>query len=130
MESGSTLTREMSPEVGDSDDAEDDDRALTCEVSYETGRVIATVAGELDVESAPGLERHLRALLMLPLDSVTIDLTRLAFMDSSGLSALVRVHQMASELRMGLSIENPNDRVAWMLDLTRLGATVVSDTTP
>ncbi len=129
MDNGSTLTREGSPECSDADDAEDDDRDLTCEVSYETGRVIATVAGELDIESAPGLERHLRALLMLPLDALTIDLTRLVFMDSTGLAALVRVHQMASELRMNLSIEHPDDRVAWMLDLTRLGAAVVSDTT-
>jgi len=127
MDNGSTLTREGSPEA---EDAEDDDRALTCEVSYETGRVIATVAGELDLESAPGLERHLRALLMLPVNAITIDLTRLSFLDSAGLGALVRVHQMATDLRMDLALEHPNERVAWMLDLTRLGAAVVSDTTP
>lgn len=124
MDHGSTLTRDSSPEA---EDAEDDDRGLTCDVTYETGRVIATVAGELDLESAPGLERHLRALIMLPLSSITIDLTGLSFMDSAGLGALVRVHQTATDLRMDLAVEHPSERIAWMLDLTRLGAAVVTD---
>ncbi len=123
MNHNSTLTRESS---SDAEDDEDDERGFACEVSYETGRVIAAVSGELDLESAPGLERHLRALIMLPLNSITLDLTRLSFMDSAGLAALVRVHQMAAELRMDFAIEHPNDRVVWMLDLTRLGAAVVS----
>ncbi len=127
---GPTSEGPTSDGPADAEVAEDHDRGLTCEVSYETGRVIATVAGGLDLDSAPGLERHLRALLMLPLATITIDLTGLDFMDSVGLAALVRVHQMASELRMGLAIEHPSDRVAWMLDLTRLGETVVSDTNP
>jgi len=128
MGDGTTLTRTDTARRAPAEvQVEAGTRELRCDVSYETGLVIATIAGELDLESAPGLERRLGALLMLPLEAMTIDLAGVSFMDSAGLSALVRVHRMANDLRMHLRIEQPSDRVAWMLDLTRLGATVVSD---
>ena len=119
MDVTTTLTREESPEPVGTD-------ALTCDLRYETGRVIAAISGELDVASAAGLERRLLALLMLPLSEITLDLAGLSFMDSTGLSVLVRVSHAAADLRTAMTVVHPNDRVAWMLSLTRIGD-VVSD---
>jgi anti-sigma B factor antagonist len=57
---------------------------------------VVTLAGELDIASAPSFERALDALL--PADArrrLVIDLSRLDFMDSTGLRALLLARQRA-----------------------------------
>ncbi|MFL5863742.1 MAG: STAS domain-containing protein [Solirubrobacteraceae bacterium] len=70
---------------------------FTCQTqAVRPGTVRVIAAGELDVVSAPLLEAELSAI-----DEhaavVILDLSRLAFMDSTGLQLIVRAEQRLSE---------------------------------
>lgn len=60
-------------------------RPFRCDVDAEPGRVRVTPRGELDLATAPDVERRLRELRESGFDHVLLDLRELAFMDSSGL---------------------------------------------
>jgi anti-sigma B factor antagonist len=60
-------------------------RPFHCDVERENGRVRVTPRGELDLATAPDVERRLRELREAGFDHVLLDLRELAFIDSSGL---------------------------------------------
>ena len=54
---------------------------------------IIAVSGELDLASSPALQEELDRLASSDAELLIIDLRELDFMDSTGLSVLVRAHQ-------------------------------------
>ena len=74
--------------------------------------------GELDLASSQVLEQRLARVGMPPL--TVIDLKRLEFIDSTGLSLLVRAHQRAQEEDRRCGIVNGQGQVQRLLDLTGL----------
>ena len=57
--------------------------------------VVIGVTGELDLASSPALEQELEQGAASRAELVIVDLRGLEFMDSTGLSVLVRAHQRA-----------------------------------
>jgi anti-sigma B factor antagonist len=55
------------------------------------GHYTAILTGELDIESADRLNGSVEELLSLPVTRLDFDLSRLEFMDSSGLALLLRM---------------------------------------
>ena len=53
------------------------------------------LSGELDAASAPELEQHLNEALAEPHAHVTLDLSELEFVDSAGVSVLIKAKQDA-----------------------------------
>ena len=68
----------------------EDWRPFRCDVQAEPGRVRVTPRGDLDLAAAPEFERQLRELRESGSEHVLLDLRELAFMDSSGLRAVMR----------------------------------------
>ncbi len=60
-------------------------------------------SGELDVATAPALERNLSHVEQGDAKHITLDLRRLTFIDSAGLHLLERAHQRS--LRNGIRLE-------------------------
>ena len=58
---------------------------------------VVHLIGELDMEAVAVLEEELTGLIAGPAPAVTVDLTRLEFIDSSGLQCLLRATQQAQE---------------------------------
>ena len=82
------------------------------------GATVITVAGELDIASAPALESTLAQLNEAQL--VVIDLRRLEFVDSTGLGVLVRAHQHAAEQGHRLGLVRGSGQVDKLFSLTGL----------
>jgi anti-sigma B factor antagonist len=89
-------------------------------VEHQANRIVVSVRGELDVASAPVLQRQLLALLKLPIACVALDLSQLDFMDSVGLSVLVRVDAAAQRSDVDFELVDPSEQIEWMLSLTGL----------
>jgi anti-sigma B factor antagonist len=70
--------------------------ALDIEVRNERGVVIAVVAGEIDVSSVAQFRQRLHELADNG-GTLVVDLNRVAFIDSSGLGALVATARRAAE---------------------------------
>lgn len=78
-----------------------------------------TVAGEVDIESAPELRVRLLDAVRTH-ELVVLDLARVTFMDSQGLSVLVRADAAAKARDASLRITQASRRVRQLLELTQL----------
>ncbi len=77
------------------------------------GRLLIRVSGELDLVTAPQMSAALAQASGRP---VTVDLSELAFMDSTGLRALLSAAREHADLRMRGPLEPPVQR---LLELTQ-----------
>jgi anti-sigma B factor antagonist len=82
------------------------------------GTVIVALTGDLDLSSAPVLERELEHLAEAGARRVVIDATDLTFIDSSGIAVLVVAHRTFVERGGGLEVYNPGPLVRRTLDVT------------
>jgi anti-sigma B factor antagonist len=89
-------------------------------VSRSDGRVLIAVDGELDLATAPELRDVLVALPEEGAREVTLDLTGLEFIDSTGLSVLVMAFTRERAAGGSLVIRNPSQSVTRILEITGL----------
>lgn len=76
------------------------------------------LSGELDLASGPALEQELEKVSSS--ESVIVDLRDLEFIDSTGLSVLVKAHQRAQETGREFGLVKGSAQVQRLLDLTGL----------
>jgi anti-sigma B factor antagonist len=88
------------------------------EVRSEDRTTVISVSGELDLASSPALEEELDRVAQSDAKVVIVDLRNLEFMDSTGLSVLVRAHQRAEEDGRRLGLVNGSQQVQRLLSLT------------
>ena len=93
----------------------------------EDGRCVVHVDGELDLETGPPLREHLAGVLTR-CAVLVVDLTDVAFCDSSGLGALVATRRRAALLDRGLVLRvTPDSRMHRILRLSGLDESFVLD---
>jgi anti-anti-sigma factor len=97
--------------------------AETFHVDYanEDGTPVVRFIGELDMAVAPDAEQvGLAALWELNGDgsALVIDMTELAYCDSSGIRALLAIHKAAAASGHGVTLRNPSAIVRRVLALT------------
>jgi len=68
-----------------------------CDVARFEAHAVIGVHGELDIATAPELEREVVAVAMPPIVGVVLDLGYCTFMDSSGVSAILRLRHHVEE---------------------------------
>ena len=96
------------------------DETWRLEVTGESGHTVVRVTGDLDLVTAPELLAAIEPNLDAGTGALVVDLSRLAFIDSSGLSALVRVNRRMSETGRELSIIAPPPPAAKAFEITGL----------
>jgi len=99
-----------------------DPASSLCEVkvSYGSDGVVAALHGAIDLATAPHVDRELRSLVVSPVSSISLDLSGLTFIDSSGLRVLVGLDRLAKDLGTSITTCGADERTAWMLSLTTL----------
>ena len=73
----------------------EDDSALAVDADASASPAVLRLRGDLDLATAPALEAAGRDLPDTT-DTVILDLAALTFVDSSGLTAIVRLHRLFS----------------------------------
>jgi anti-anti-sigma factor len=91
------------------------------------GERVIRLRGELDIESAPDLERVL--LRSRPAGQrVVVDLTELKFMDSTGLRVLLRARAAAEGGRWEINLRNVPPTIRRLFDMTGVHAALPAET--
>jgi anti-anti-sigma factor len=93
---------------------------LTIVTEHENGEAILRVAGALDLAGGDLLEDAIGPFVGTT-PRVVVDLSEVHFIDSSGLGALIALHQRAADVGGELTLRAPSDAVRRVLDLTRTG---------
>lgn len=91
-------------------------------VSQPTGEryPVINVSGEIDVSSAPALQQRLSELFRTASSTVVVDLTEVAFLDSTGLGALVAARSAAVEAGGALPLVCTSERILKLFTITGL----------
>jgi anti-anti-sigma factor len=88
------------------------------EIENQDRAAVISVSGELDLASSPALEEELDRVGSSEVTTVIIDLRPLEFMDSTGLSVLVRAQQRAEEQGHTFAVVRGPQQVQRLLSLT------------
>jgi anti-sigma B factor antagonist len=91
------------------------------DVRTEGEATVIAVSGELDLASSPMLEERIAQAFASPSPLLILDLRELEFMDSTGLSVLIRAHQTAQEADRKLYLVKGPPQVQRLLSLTGVG---------
>jgi anti-anti-sigma factor len=82
--------------------------------------VVLSVRGELDLASAPILEREVaESLEQTPL--LVLDVEKLQFIDSTGLRVILAAHEQAREGGRELALTRGSRQIQRLLEITRAG---------
>lgn len=84
------------------------------------GVPVVAVSGEVDVYSAPALKESLTELLQAGVHSVVVDLSDVAFLDSTGLGALVEARSATTEAGGTLPLVCAQERILKLFAITGL----------
>jgi anti-sigma B factor antagonist len=94
-----------------------DEVALAIQVRHRPGYTVITLAGEIDVTTAPRLRKRLTALASSG-RPVVADLNQASFLDTAGLGVLAAAAQQAAASGGSLHIVSPRHQVRRILTLT------------
>jgi anti-anti-sigma factor len=79
------------------------------------------VSGEIDLTTSDAFEQELtHAIGERALEGIVVDLSRVTFMDSSALNALVRAFELQRAGLRSMSLVTDDRRVLVLLEVTRL----------
>jgi anti-sigma B factor antagonist len=81
---------------------------------------LLTVRGELDAYTAPGLEEQIARLIESGARRIVLDLSETAFLDSSGLRAILTSQRKVAEATGELRLRRPSEPVTRLLEITGL----------
>jgi anti-sigma B factor antagonist len=83
-------------------------------------QLVLTVVGEVDVHSAPHLRDRLFSLIDAGAKSLVVDLSKLGFIDSTGLGALVAARNHAEKSSAALRLVCSSERLLKLFRITGL----------
>ena len=84
------------------------------------GQHILVLEGELDLVSAPNLEAKLRKLCANGTKEITLDCSKLAFIDSTGVRAVLLANELCVHHGCDFSLTPGTDGVQHVFELTGL----------
>ncbi|MFD7136739.1 STAS domain-containing protein [Streptomyces sp. NPDC059894] len=84
-------------------------------------RALITLAGEIDLATAPLVRAAVAACLRDGIRSVDVDLTGVTFCDASGLNAFLLASRLATEAGTTLRLHHPPPAMTRILDITGSG---------
>lgn len=93
---------------------------LTIERRDDTRGVVLVLTGELDAISAPALQQRLDEVLSQPHARVMLDLNGLRFVDSAGVSVLIKAKQAAETQGRTLVLRRPTEQLERVFALVGL----------
>jgi anti-sigma B factor antagonist len=98
------------------------DGSLWVERTVENHSVVVRAGGELDLRTAPILNKQLELAeaIVVPPAAVVLDLTEITFLGSAGLSVLLRHHERCTEMGSGLRVVPGGRAVSRPLAMTGL----------
>ena len=99
---------------------------FSCLASLDQGQAVVAVSGELDMATAPELSRSLAGVLEQHPAQLTLELGALSFIDSTGLTLLVRTSKSLKEHEGSLQLAHPTPPVRRVLEIVGLDGLLVA----
>ena len=99
---------------------------FSCLATVDHGEATLALSGELDMSTAPELSRSLSEVLDRQPQQVTLELGDLAFIDSTGLTLIVRTSNRLKEHHGALRLAHPTPPIRRVLEIVGLEGLLVA----
>ena len=99
---------------------------FSCQATVDHGQAVVAVAGELDMTTAPELSRSLAPVLDQHPRDLTLDLGGVDFIDSTGLTLLVRTSKALQAHEGALHLVSATPPVRRVLEIVGLDGLLVA----
>jgi anti-sigma B factor antagonist len=96
------------------------DGGFSVESSHDDGAIVIAVSGDVDLATAPELRAACESAIAAAPDVVRLDLGELTFLDSSGISVLVKTQQDLESQGGSLVLHRLDDRTRRVLAVAGL----------
>lgn len=96
------------------------DRNFNIELSYRDDVPVLTLSGEIDVYTFPTMLKVMEDLVAAGNKHIVLDFYEVIFLDSGGISALIRVHKQLKGMSGRLDIERVHGHAYRVLEITGL----------
>jgi anti-sigma B factor antagonist len=93
---------------------------LSIETRTQPGGVVLVLSGELDMATAPHLEREIASASNDQPDAIVLDLRGLDFIDSTGLRTLITEHERSSGSGRKFALVQGSKQVDRLMSITRV----------
>lgn len=90
------------------------------QIDAEQRGVILKASGEIDLDTSAFLKEQLHELIDAQKGVIVLDLSDVAFIDSSGLGALILSYRAAQERGIDLKVSSPRPQVLKVMQITGL----------
>jgi anti-sigma B factor antagonist len=97
---------------------------LAVELTSRDGVDVLLVEGELDIATAPRLLNVLNKAVQAPLHSLVVDLSKVGFMDSTGLALLINAHRRLTRRSRGFAVVCPAGPLRKVFEITDMVETL------
>jgi anti-sigma B factor antagonist len=97
-----------------------DAHGLSIDIDPSDERLLITPRGEVDLSSSPSLRNALKSALLEGNCDVHINLSKVPYMDSSGVATLVEALQICKRQQRDLILVQPSSRVASIFKISKL----------
>lgn len=99
-----------------------------CTIERSGDTMTVAPEGDVDAASAAALRQVLQQVVEQPgARTVEVDMSRVTFLDSSGLGVLVAAHRAAQNRGASLRLRDPGPMVKMVLEVTNLDQVLVAD---
>jgi anti-anti-sigma factor len=95
-------------------------RSLTMHAYEEPDRYVLTLDGELDLGSVPAFEAAAARLSSMGRGELLVDISDVAFIDSTGIRAILTVKADCEQRSCGFTMTHGSEQTERVLELTRL----------
>ena len=100
------------------------DDSFSLDLAVDGATAVLAVGGEIDLHNAGELSAlGLQALEQAEVATIVVDMTKLTFLDSTGVGALIQIREKAVEGGREMYLRNVPARVSRVLTITGLDAT-------
>jgi len=98
----------------------DHPKPFRCSIAQSDGATVLRPAGDLDLGSVPHLEKSLQGAVEAGARRVVVDLRGLEFMDSTGLTLLMRWQRESRRDGFELALVRGDERIHRLFELTAM----------
>lgn len=92
--------------------------ALAIKITQDRRVTLVHLRGELDLHTAEDLADAVGTAIDLRPDQVVVELAHLEFIDSSGLSAIIQLHNQAEARDVELILRHPSNTASTLFEIT------------
>jgi anti-sigma B factor antagonist len=85
------------------------------------------LVGEVDLETAPELDRQLDNVDQTPLEHLLIDLSGVSFMDSTGLRSIIRAQKVAESNGHTLAVRRGSRQVRRLFEVAGVDRRIIME---